>query len=130
MVACLHSFSLSKHVIDFIFHICSCTTSQNTAMEGLGNPTYGGKVCQNNSYDITELPEAEAQYSYAELPQTHHNNVYDSINVTGMEESATNQGSTVENDIYSYAEVNNAKIEGVYSLAEDETETYSKLQRK
>ena len=130
MVACLHSFSLSKHVIDFIFHICSCTTSQDTAMEGLGNPTYGGQVHQKNNYDITELPEAEAQYSYAVLPQTHHNNVNDSVNGTGIEGPSTNQGSTVNNGIYSYAEVNNEKIEGVYSLAEDEIETYSKLQRK
>ena len=47
-----------------------------------------------------------------------------------MEEPAANQDSTVNSGVCSYDEVNNVKIEGVYSLVEDEIETYSKLQRK
>ena len=96
-------------------------------MECLGNPTYDGQVHQNNTHDVTELPEAEADYSYV---QTQQNNVYDSVNSTSMEGPATNQDSTVNSDVCSYDEVNNVKIEGVYSLVEDEIETYSKLQRK
>ena len=84
-------------------------------MEVLGNPTYGGKVHQNNQ-NITELPEAEADYSYA---QTHQNIVYESVNSTGIEGPMTNQGFTVNSGIYSNDEVNNVKIERVYSLLED-----------
>ena len=99
-------------------------------MEDLGNLQYGGQVHQNNSHDVTELPEDETQYSYAVLPQTHHDNVYDSLNGTSIEGTATNQGFIVNSGVYFYNEVNNVKIEGVYSLVEDEIKTYSKLQRK
>ena len=110
----------------FLFYLCSCTTSQDATMEGLGNDTYGGQVHQNNNQNITELPEAEADYSYA---QTHQNTVYESVN-TGMEGQVTNQDFTVNSSIYSYDKVNIVKIEGVHSLAQDEIETYSKLRRK
>ena len=96
-------------------------------MEDLSNPTYNGQIHQNNNQNITELPDADADYSYA---QTHQNIVYESIDGTGIEGPVTNQGSTVNSGIYSYDEVNNVKIEGVYSLAKDEIENYSKLQRK
>ena len=98
-------------------------------MEGFDSPTYGGKVHQNNTHDVTKLPETEALYSYSVLSQTYHNNVHDSINSTGMEGAATNQGSTVNSGVYSYVDVNDVKIEGVHSV-ENEIEIYSKLQRK
>lgn len=93
------SLSLVKKVIDFFFHIHSCTTSQNATMEALSSPIHGGQVHQNNSHDVTELPVAEAGYSYAVLPQTHHDNVYDSLYGTGIEGTATTQGYTVNSDI-------------------------------
>ena len=130
MVECLHSFFLSKYVIDFVFYIHSCITSQNATMEGFGSPTCGGNVHQNKTHDITEPLETEALYSYAVLSQTHHNNIHDSVNGTSIEGPATKQGSTVNRDVYSYEDVNNVKIEGVYTIVEDEIEIYSKLQRK
>ena len=36
-----------------------------------------------------------------------------------MEGPATNQGFTVNSSVYSYNEVNNVKIEGIYSIVEN-----------
>ena len=77
-------------------------------MECLGNLTYGRQVHQNNSHDVTEQSQAEANYSYV---QTHQNYAYDSVNSTHMEGLTTNQGSAVNSGVYSYDEVNNVKIE-------------------
>ena len=46
-------------------------------------------------------------------------NVYESVNGTGMEGPATNQGFTVNSSVYSYDEVNNVEIEGIYSIVEN-----------
>ena len=77
-------------------------------MECLGNLAYGGQVHQNNTHDVTELSQAEANYSCVE---THQNYAYDSVNSTRMEGLTTNQGSAVNSGVYSYDEVNNVKIE-------------------
>ena len=59
------------------------------------------------------------------MPQAHE---YDVITNITEERPRVNQDIHMNSGIYSVAE--NVKIEGVYSLAEDEIGTYSKLQRK
>ena len=81
--------------------------SQDTAMEGSGNHTYDGQIHQNNNHDLTELSQAEDDYKYA---QTHQNNIYESVNGTGKEGPATNQGFSVNSGVYSYDEVNKISV--------------------
>ena len=88
---------LSIYMI-FLFKINS-STSQTSNREGLGNPTYDGLV-----HPITnmELPEAEATYSYAVMPQTHK---YDTVTNITEERPRVNQDIPINSGIFNYITV-------------------------